>query len=70
MAALKNIGPDDRQIPAAKVNIAKGAQVEIGIGPGQMPEAIAREFATDDPQRWQIIEQKKGSGARDQGSDK
>jgi hypothetical protein len=70
MAALKNIGPNDRHIPAAKVSIAKGAQVEIGAGPGQVPVAIASEYANDEPQRWKIVDQKKGPGAGDQGSDK
>lgn len=67
MAALKNIGPDDRQIPAAKVNIAKGAQVEIGAGAGQVPEAIASEYANDDPKRWQIVDVKEKPAGKKTG---
>lgn len=64
MQVLKNIGPDERSIPAAGVTIRKGAQAPIGTGAGQVPEAIAREYANDEPQRWKIVdnsEKKKGS---------
>ena len=49
---LRNIGPDDRSIPAAKVVIPSGAT-------GDVPEAIAREFVQDEPTRWKIADEKK-----------
>ena len=49
---IKNIGPDDRHIPAAKLTIKAG---EVG----EVPDQIAIEFANEEPERWQLAEVKK-----------
>ena len=54
MAALKNIGKDERNMHTFGVRIAPGKAAPIGNGQGQVPEAIARELVGDDPTNWAI----------------